>query len=138
MIRFGLRTIFKKRGDVLVELRRIVSILIIFALCFINISCGKKVNNKTPEDAARTFMQAMTRGDSKLMELINKSPFFAYPPSHALATASERELSKYKLEDFQFKKINEDTVQVTSGKAGIDWELKMTMVDGKWFFYNIE
>lgn len=104
----------------------------------ISAGCGKSLDNSTPEKAAKTFMQALINGDSKVLEELNMSSPLQYPTHLLLSMATEWELSKYSINDFTFEKVGNNVVRVKSAKARIDIKFEMVQKDGKWYFYDIK
>jgi hypothetical protein len=109
----------------------IVLVLLIVALVISG--CSPKPKNNTPIEGAKVFIEAMVNSDAELMEYINHSDAFAFPPQYCLEIATKRNMALYDLDQFQYKDMGNGKVKVTFPDGGVK-NLEMVEESGKWYF----
>ncbi|TYQ18268.1 UNVERIFIED_CONTAM: hypothetical protein Cloal_0690 [Acetivibrio alkalicellulosi] len=119
----------------------IITIVGAFLWHFIQPHMSSKPNNSTPENAAKTFINALIRGDEEMLNKINRSDPFHYP-THYLLSDFASEYSNYKLSDFEIKvveeKKNKYKVSVQTYDEKINVWLRIDPIGGSYYFNRIE
>jgi hypothetical protein len=109
--------------------------LISVILCIFLSACNG-VKNKTVEDTAETFVQALIDGDEEMLNEINKSDPLDFP-THYLISDYAPKFADYKVSDFQYG-INEDEgiVEIQS-KNDIDelyYKISIVKIGKEYYF----
>jgi hypothetical protein len=99
--------------------------------------CGG-MNNSTSMDAAKTLMEAMTKGDRDTIEKLDHASALDYPPSYMITLANETKIVGKSLNDFKFEQVDDRHVRVSfdSGNQKYRWILTFNKEKDGYYFVN--
>ncbi|WGD92937.2 hypothetical protein P5629_01605 [Bacillus subtilis] len=112
----------------------LLSIVLVLALA----ACGGP-KHSTAMEAAKSFMTAVTDGDSDAIEELNHSNPMLYPTEQMINLANKNKMVGMDIDDFTFKQSEDDenTVTVTWNNGDSDWDLYFVKEDDGYYFSKL-